>query len=229
MAKKTGATGAQTLARGISALQAVVAAPDGLSAQQVAEQLDVHRTVAHRMLVTLADAGLIAKAADAKYRGAAGLLRLQEGRYENLKHLARPLVEQLAEELRATATLLVAENDNAVALIAATPSDARFHLAFSEGDTHPLSLAAGGRALRALMPQYANDPLVEQVQAQGYAITHGEVEPGAWGIAVPVVAPGIPACINVISHREDIVTQAAPLTMAAAQQLELLLESEAGN
>lgn len=220
------ATGAKTLARGIAALQAVVDAPDGLSAQEVAETLGVHRTIAHRMLVTLAEARLIAKGSDAKYRGAVGLMKLQSARYTALKHLLEPYLADLAERIGAAVTLLVEEGDQAVALMAHSPKDTRFQLAFSEGDRHSINLAAGGLALRSLMPKYAGEAGVAQVKADGYAVTYGEVEPGAWGLAVPLDVPDGPiACLNMITHREDVVRASKDLMLQAGAQIGELLES----
>lgn len=227
MVAEDGATsGAKTLARGIAALQAVVEAEDGLSAQEVADQLGIHRTIAHRMLVTLAAAGLIAKGGDARYRGAVGLVKLQSARYTALQHQAEPLLHELAERLGATVTLLVAENGQAVALLASSPANAKFQLGFSQGDTHPLHLAAGGHALRSLMDQYSSDSSLQQVRDRGYAMTQGEVEPGAWGLAVPIRGVGVPACINVISHREDVVCASIGPVIEAARDLEQLLMAQ---
>ncbi|MGV0688449.1 helix-turn-helix domain-containing protein, partial [Mycolicibacterium thermoresistibile] len=49
----TGAPGSQTLARGLSALAAIAAAPTGLTVQQVADHVGAHRTIAYRLLATL--------------------------------------------------------------------------------------------------------------------------------------------------------------------------------
>ncbi|MDT5215575.1 MAG: hypothetical protein QOK18_3814, partial [Mycobacterium sp.] len=43
------AAGSQTLARGLSALQAVSSSPSGMTAQQVADHVGVHRTIAYRL------------------------------------------------------------------------------------------------------------------------------------------------------------------------------------
>ena len=42
--------GSQTLDRGIRALEMVAAAPGGMTVQEVADRLEVHRTIAHRLL-----------------------------------------------------------------------------------------------------------------------------------------------------------------------------------
>ncbi len=152
---------------------------------------------------------------------------LQSARYASLVHYADPLLEELSERLGATVTLLVAEGQQAVALAAHTPRDGNFQLTFSRGHTHPLRLAAGGQALRAIMPEYAGDPTVDRVRRDGYAITHGEVEKGAWGLAVPVQLPGgVAACLNLISLREDVVRDSVPDLLAAAASLEEQLNAE---
>ncbi|CAN5413387.1 hypothetical protein BH11ACT7_BH11ACT7_09790 [soil metagenome] len=45
-ASVVGMPGSQTLARGLTALQAVAAVPGGLTVQQVADHIGVHRTIA---------------------------------------------------------------------------------------------------------------------------------------------------------------------------------------
>src|SRR3954464_6088367 len=44
--------GSQTLDRGLRALEMVAAAPAGMTMQEVADRLEVHRTIAHRLLRT---------------------------------------------------------------------------------------------------------------------------------------------------------------------------------
>ena len=56
--------GNQTLARGLRVLLAVADSKDGLTVQQVGEVLGVHRSIAYRLLQTLADFGLAARRGD---------------------------------------------------------------------------------------------------------------------------------------------------------------------
>ena len=65
--------GSQTLDRGIRALEMVAAAPGGMTVQEVADRLAVHRTIAHRLLATLADHHLIARGPDNRFRAGGGL------------------------------------------------------------------------------------------------------------------------------------------------------------
>ena len=68
--------GSQTLARGLTALQSVAATPGGLTVQQVADQIGVHRTIAYRLLATLAQFNLVARNEDGRYRPASGFFLL---------------------------------------------------------------------------------------------------------------------------------------------------------
>src|SRR6478735_5077405 len=61
-------TGSQTLDRGIRALVMVAASSGGLSVEEVADRLEVHRTIEHRLLATLAEHHLISRGQDNRFR-----------------------------------------------------------------------------------------------------------------------------------------------------------------
>src|ERR1700730_8735000 len=108
-------TGSQTLARGLTALQMVADSPTGLTVQQVAEQIGVHRTIAYRVLSTLAQFRLVGKGEDGRYRPAAGLAVLGASFDRNVRQLSLPTLRTLADDLGTTVSLLVAERDQQVA------------------------------------------------------------------------------------------------------------------
>jgi DNA-binding IclR family transcriptional regulator len=222
---RTPAAGAQTLARGIAALQLVATTPDGLSIQDVADSLGIHRTIAYRMLATLADAHLVSKGDDGRYRGAAGLLTLTSGAFFSLRNIAQPIMRRLAASLASTVSLLVRQGDEAVALAVVEPQNARYHIAFAEGSRHPLDRGAAGHALRASLPASdADSDVVRAVRAAGYARTFGEVEPGAYGLAVPCSGLGFEACLNLITYREDVAVGALERMIEAARAVRVALE-----
>jgi hypothetical protein len=55
--------------------------------------------------------------------------------------------------------------------------------------------------------------------------TYGEIEPNTYGLAVGVrrPVPSPPTCINLISHREDVVMRGKDAVVNAAKQLSELL------
>jgi DNA-binding IclR family transcriptional regulator len=222
----TAAPGSQTLARGLHALQLVAAAKGGLTIQQVADHIGVHRTIAYRLLSTLASYRLVAKAEDGRFRAAAGLAALGASFDNNVRELSLPTLRGLADELGTTVSLLVAEGDQQVAIAVIVPTRVSYQLSFHEGSRYPLDKGAAGIALLASMaPRAGERPLVTRARNQGWIITHGEVEPNTYGLAVPVHRP--PAsphtCINLISHREDLVLHGRESAITAAQRLSTVL------
>ncbi|GFG74524.1 IclR family transcriptional regulator [Mycobacterium botniense] len=218
--------GSQTLARGLHALQLVAAAPAGLTAQQVADQVGVHRTIAHRLLVTLAHFRLVAKGEDGRYRPAAGLAVLGASFDRNLRQLSLPTLRALADDLGTTVSLLVAEGNEQVAIAVIVPTQVAYQLAFHEGSRYPLNRGAAGIALLASMPPRPGErDLVTTARTQGWVITYGEIEPNTYGLAVPVYRrpPSPPTCINLISHREDVVMRGKDAVIKAAAQLAAIL------
>lgn len=218
--------GSQTLARGLAALQSVSAAPGGLSVQQVADQIGVHRTIASRLLATLAEFRFVTRGEDGRYRPAAGLAVLGASFDRNLRQLSLPILQTLADDLGTTVSLLVAEGDQQVAVAVIVPTQVAYQLAFHEGSRHPLSRGAAGVALLASMPPRPQErELVTRTREQGWVITHGEIEPNTYGLAVAVhrAPPSPPTCINLISHREDVVVRGKDAVISAAKQLSTIL------
>src|SRR3954468_23183940 len=221
-----GAPGSQTLARGLSALRLVAAAPNGLTAQQVADDIGVHRTIAYRLLNTLAQFRMVAKGEDGRYRSGTGLAVMGASFDNNVRQLAVPTLRKLADELGTTVSLLVAEGDQQVAIAVIVPTNVFYQLSFHEGSRYPLERGAAGVALLSSMPPRPGErDLVPQARQQGWIITHGEVEPNTYGLAVPVKRrpPSPPTCINLISHREDVVLGGRDAVINAANELSAIL------
>lgn len=220
------APGSQTLARGLATLQAVAATPEGLTIQQVADRIGVHRTIAYRLLNTLTSHRLVAKGEDGRFRSAAALAVLGASFDNNVRQLSLPTLRALADELGTTVSLLVAEGDQQVAVAVIVPTQVGYQLAFHEGSRHPLSLGAAGIALLAAMPRRPDErDIVPQTRERGWVVTHGEIERGTFGLAVPVRRhpPAPPTCINLISHREDVVLRGRDAVLAAADRLSEIL------
>ncbi|WP_370499742.1 IclR family transcriptional regulator [Mycolicibacterium sp. jd] len=217
-----GAPGSQTLARGLNALQLVAKSPTGLTVGQVAEDIGVHRTIAYRLLSTLAQYRFVAKGEDGRYRSAAALAVLGASFDNNVRQLCVPTLRALADQIGTTVSLLVAEGDQQVAIAVMVPTNVFYQLSFHEGSRYPLDRGAAGIALLASMPPRPGErDLVQQTRQQGWVITHGEIEPNTYGLAVPVRRrpPSPPTCINLISHREDVVLDGRDSVIKAAAEL----------
>jgi DNA-binding IclR family transcriptional regulator len=217
--------GSQTLARGLTALQIISEAPDGLAIQDVAERLAIHRTVASRLLATLVQFNLIARH-EGRYRTAAGLAVLGASFDGGMREMSAPVLRRLADRTAATAALLVAEHDEQVALSVIVPVGVSYHLSFQEGSRYPLERGSAGWALLAAMPARSGEPeIVTETRDRGWVLTHGEVESNAYGLAVPVArsAPARPTCINLVSHRQDVLEDGLPALLEASAELARIL------
>lgn len=220
------APGSQTLARGLTVLQAIATSRSGLTVQQVADHIGVHRTIAYRLLATLAQFRLVAKGEDGRYRSAAALAVLGASFDNNVRQLSLPTLRGLADELGSTVSLLVAEGDQQVAIAVIVPTNVFYQLSFHEGSRYPLERGAAGIALLACMPPRPGErDLVPRTRQDGWVITHGEIEPNTFGLAVPVRRrpPSPPTCINLISHREDVVLDGKDAVIKAANELSAIL------
>jgi DNA-binding IclR family transcriptional regulator len=218
--------GSQTLDRGIRALEMVAATPGGMTVQEVADRLEVHRTIAHRLLATLADHHLIARGPDNRFRAGGGLAALASGLQNTLQDTALPIMRELAEELESTVALLVREGEEVVGIAVATPVKASYHLAFRAGSRHPLGRGSAGIALLSVLPARPGErPEVTRARTQGFTVSKGEVEPGAHGLAVPIQQGlEVPnACLNLITYRDDIMARAAPVMLEGAARVSALL------
>ena len=120
--------------------------------QQLADQVGVHRTIAYRLLSTLAEFRLVAKGEDGRYRPAAGLAVLGASFDRNVRQLSLPTLRALADDLGTTVSLLIAEGDQQVAIAVIVPSHVAYQLSFHEGSRYPLDRGAAGIALLASMP-----------------------------------------------------------------------------
>jgi DNA-binding IclR family transcriptional regulator len=219
-------TGSQTLARGLTALQIVAASGTGLTVQQLADEVGVHRTIAYRLLTTLTQFRMVAKGEDGRYRPAAGLAVLGASFDNNVRQLCLPTLRALANELGSTVSLLVAEGDQQMAIAVIVPTQVAYQLSFREGSRYPLDRGAAGIALLASMPPRPGErELVARARERGWAMTYAEIEPNTYGLAVPVrrPAPSPPTCINLISHREDVVVRGKEAVVKAASQLSTVL------
>lgn len=139
-------SGSQTLFRGLDVLEAVATGATGLV--DLAEQLGLSRSTAHRLASALVERSYLTFASGEGYRLGAKLLELGYGATQqmNLPRLARRHLEALAEASDDTVHLGVLEEWRALYLDK-IPGRRRIEISSRVGERHPLTTTALGKAL----------------------------------------------------------------------------------
>ena len=197
---------AQTLDRGLRLLHLVADAAGGLTVTEAAARLGVGRAVVYRLVGALTEHGMVRRDVAGRLRLGGGLLHLARRAQPLLAEGALPALRRLAEQAGATAHLTVVEGGEGVALAVVEPSWTAFHVAYRTGSRHPLDRGAAGRAILAGRLGLA-DPIP----------TSGELQPGAYGVAAPVLGvAGLEASVGVVALVPLDVTAVGGQVLAAA-------------
>lgn len=181
----------QTLDRGIRVLRVLAATPEGLTVTDLAARLEVNRTVAHRLVATLEQHGLVRRNDRGQFHLGMGVLTLSGAVHPLLRDRAVPPLRQLAETVGCTAHLTIADGDEAVALVVVEPSWTDYHVSYRVGSRHPVAQGAAGKAICMVREGDLSSP---------YAATAGELQSGAHGLAAPVRGvPGLEASVGIVT------------------------------
>jgi len=202
----------QTLDRGLRLLEVLADAAGGLTVAEASAMLGVNRTIVYRLLATLELHGLVRRSAAGRFSVGFGVLSLAGSVYPILRHVAQPVLRSLAESVGATAHLTIADGAEALAVAVVEPTRTNYHVAYRVGSRHPLGRGAAGRAI---MAGRDGDPR--------YTASSGELEPGAQGVAAPLVGAGVEASIGVVALGELDASVVGPQVVSAAEELTLRL------
>ena len=204
----------QTLDRGLRVLDVLAASTEGLTVTELATRLDVNRTVVYRLVSTLEQHALVRRDPRGRLHVGLGVLHLASAVQPVLRDLAVPVLRELAEGVGCTAHLTVADGEEALALAVVEPSWTDFHVSYRVGSRHPLTRGAAGKAIllgRRPDAQRAGEP---------FAVTEGELQPGARGLAAPVPGvEGLEASVGIVTIGDIDVDAVAPLVRRAAAEV----------
>lgn len=209
--------GSQTLERGLAILIELSRHSEGLNTSQVAAATGFHRSIAHRLLVSLHRTGFAARDDDGRYVVGPTVAGLLGDAGPSLRTVAEPVLQRLAQKLDATASLVEAVGTAAVTTVVAEPPTDGPLFWYRKGSRDPLDHGSGGLACLAAGPPRASEPeRVQGIRDAGYIVTHGEVNVGAHGIAAPLPGWPVRAAINVVTSDPQLADQAIPHVLDAA-------------
>lgn len=211
-----------------------------VSAAQVAKLCDVNRTVAHRLLTTLASRSFVRRTEQGYVLGPT-LVRLGRMAEIGLKETAKIFMMKLARRSGETVVLHVLDRAEAVVLDQAVGTQHLVRVEHTPGSRHPLCLGASGwsilafqsdkviqRILKARNTDTATLARIAQVRRDGFAISHDELQLGVHGLAAPIfdknqsciasIALLVPAVRSklLIGFKDDLVTTANNLILELA-------------
>lgn len=205
----------QTLDRGLRVLAVLASHPNGLTVTELSASVGVNRTVVYRLVTTLEQHGLARRDSAGRLHIGLGVLALARGLQPVLREVANPVLRSLAEDLGATAHLTLVDGGEALAIVVVEPTWTDYHVAYRVGARHPLDQGAAGRAI-LLGREIASGADVPDRFVQ----TAGELQPGARGLASPVLGvEGLEASVGIITLGNLDASTAGPRVAAAATEL----------
>lgn len=181
------ATHSLTLDRGLRALTILRHHPEGLSVTELAQELGTHRAGVYRLLGPLTDHRVVRRLEDGRCILGSGLIDLAQGVQPRLIEAAAPVLRALAASVSATTALTLRDGEEAVVGLVVTPPDQPLHVIYRVGLRHPLTVGAPGHALLAATKPTAGEPTdVVQARDRGWALSSGQLLPGATGVAAAI-------------------------------------------
>jgi len=202
----------QSVARATSVL-AAFNRRDEWATSALARELGLHKSVVHRLLLTLMSGGLLVRDSRSDLFSLSPLvasLGRRAQRSGTLMQVARPILHRLAEESGETASLAMLHGEHWIYLDGVESAQA-MRLTLSPGETFPLHAGCVGKVLLAFQPgdfveallakpldpctpNTITDPVrlrreIEEIRAHGVGFSDSETTPGVRSVAAPVFDP----------------------------------------
>lgn len=175
-----------------------------LTVEDISREHDISLPSAYRYISLLREQHLVQSGSGGGITLAPRVIELAAAAEQslNLDGMAKPILDELMQETDETAFIMKRYRSEAVFVIASQP-DRALTLSFRSGKSMPLTRGAVAKVLLAFspngfrerylqqLPMYKAQTAVlaaelEQIVAQGYAVSEAEVDEGIWGCAVPL-------------------------------------------
>jgi DNA-binding IclR family transcriptional regulator len=206
----------QTLDRGLAVLEHVAVADSSVTIDEVAADLDLHRSIVYRLLRTLEGRHLVERDGNGSYLPGPYLAVLSRSVRRTLRDAAAPVLTNLAEALQMTAFLVVADGDEAVTIDSVEPRSLNAHVAYRPGTRHAIDRGAPGLALLAGRPARVGErPEATRARKRGWARSEAEVIAGMASVAAPIGDQAAIAVVWLAGNRVKVAAVTAQVVAAA--------------
>lgn len=215
----------QTLSRGLQVLEVLAAAGQPLTAQEIAAELGLSRTVVYRLLRTLEHHNLLGTdTPSGRFSIGLGLVTLSRSIHKPLREAAAPVITSLADQIGATAFFAIRDKDEFVCIVSAEAQNAPISVRTREGYRRKMAHSASGIAIFSTRPPRPDeDEAVIRARELGYAYRKRDVERHASAISAPVRSgpDEATACVTALFPSPSVseVQSKASLIIDAAQQI----------
>lgn len=208
-----------TADRALTILEMFSETQPAISAVDVADKLSVARSTAYRYLESLVSRGYLEESPGGGFRLGIMVLKLAKVARSGygLSEVALPRMRQLSERFGQTVVLTRRAGTSVVCLERVLSAGQLLRLSYERGSQLPLTAGASALVLMGWLgesearnlldsaerPRFTErtltsvDDLIDrlkQIRAEGYSISHGEVDPDVLGLACPL-----------FGHRGDVV------------------------
>lgn len=176
-----------------------VAQEGPISVADVAKSCSINRTVAHRLLSTLAGRSFVRKT-DRGYALGFAIPRLNQLAGPSLQVIARPFMAELVSHCAESVSLHGLDGKQAVVLDQVVATGHLVQVQHTPGSHYPAYLGASGLALLACQPQPTIERVLEGIpgsdavlkrlegiRSAGFAHSHDELQNGVHAIAAPLI------------------------------------------
>ncbi|GAA3882279.1 IclR family transcriptional regulator [Leifsonia kafniensis] len=170
-------------------------AHDGQTMSELADKIDVGRSVVHRIIATLRVHAAVTRDPRGRYWLGPMLVLLARGLQHELATVGDGALAELAELCQETAIISVPEGDQSVVVACALGHTGALRVEHEVGFRQPLSRGASSLAILAYQRHPAISRLLqpedlgvlEEIRAQGYAQTTGQIRSHMVALAAPIL------------------------------------------
>jgi len=192
----------KTVIKAMQLVDSLASARTDLGVSDLARQLGFQKSVVHALLNTLVATGMVEQDQESRlYRLGLGAFRLGQAvrRRLTVRSAAIRIMTELAGDLGESVHLVI-PNENLGICVEEVVPVSQVRLTFEPGLSGPLHVGASCKAILAFMPldqieRYLTTTVTNRtdlradlktIRERGYAISHGEMCPGATALAAPV-------------------------------------------
>ena len=177
----------QTLERGLFALEKIAQKNGQLNVAQLAEELQINRTIAYRIVRTLSHMQYIQQNEKQMLELSSKVLHLSQCFEKSIPSNSQRVLDELSLITQASAALVIAEGADCVVIKSSQNYNPILQIKYQIGSRHPIGLAATGKVIAATYPSHVDETEeIQRVSQQGYAYSKDALQVGTAGLFMPL-------------------------------------------